>query len=148
MESLLSKIGFNMAIADGSIGKGYDWGQASNVALCGVAIVFLMLILLVVAIIIFGKIMDSANGTSKPKAPKPQKKVAQKPVAVPAPVAATSNIPSETEDDVIAAIAAAVGYLYSGSDVKPVIRAIRPSNNKAQRSAWANAGVIQNTRAF
>lgn len=148
MNSLLSKIGFNIAVADGAIGKGYDWGQASNVALCGISIVFLMLILLVIAIIIFGKIMDSSNGTSKPKAPKPEKKVAPKPVAVPAPVAATSNIPSETEDDVIAAIAAAVGYLYIDSDVKPVIRAIRPSNNKAQRSAWANAGVIQNTRAF
>ena len=131
MNSLLLKIGFNVAVADGAIGKGYDWGQASNVALCGISIVFLMLILLVIAIIIFGKIMDSSNGTSKPKAPKPEKKVAPKPVAVPAPVAATSNIPSETEDDVIAAIAAAVAYLYSDSDVKPVIRAIRPSNNKA-----------------
>ncbi len=146
MNSLLSKIGFNIAIADGSIGKGYDWGQASNVALCGVSIVFLMLILLVVAIIIFGKIMDSANGASKPKAPKPQKKIVTKPT--PVPVATNTNISSETEDDVIAAIAAAVGYLYSDADVKPVIRAIRPSNSKAQRSAWANAGVIQNTRAF
>ena len=146
MDSLLSKIGFNIAIADGSIGKGYDWGQASNVALCGIAIVFLMLVLLVACIAIFGKIMNNANAAAKPmvsKAPKSERNVN----LTQAPVANNTNISSNVDEEVIAAIAAAVGYLYSGSDIKPVIRAIRP-NSKAQRSAWANAGVIQNTRAF
>lgn len=144
MNSLLSKIDFNTILADGAIGKGYDWGQASNVAVCGGAIVFLMLVLLVVCIAVFGKIMDGVNGTTKPKTLKPENKV--KPV--PTPVVNNAKVSSDTDEDVIAAIAAAVGYLYSGSDVKPVIRAIRPASSKTQRSAWANAGVIQNTRAF
>ena len=145
MLSLLSEIGYNTAVVDGAIGKGFKWSAASNVALCGISIVFLMLVLLVICIAVFGKIMDKANGTTKPKAakpPKPEKKVK------PAPKVNNTNFSSESDDDVVAAIAAAVAYLYSGSDVTPVIRSIKRSDSKTQRSAWANAGIIQNTRAF
>lgn len=145
MLSLLSEIGYKAAVVDGAIGKGFNWSDASNVALCGVSIVFLMLVLLVICIAVFGKIMDKANGTTKPKAikpPKPEKKVK------PAPTVNNTSFSSESDDDVVAAIAAAVAYLYSGSDVTPVIRSIKRSDLKTQRSAWANAGIIQNTRAF
>ncbi len=144
MYSMLSKIGFNASITDKTIGGGFTWGDASSVAICGVTVVFLMLILLVVFIAVFGKIMDNINGVSKPQSPKPPKNKAEKP----AQQINNANIPSDTDESVIAAIAAAVGYMYSGSNVKPVIRAIKPSTNKSQRSAWANAGVVQNTRAF
>ena len=144
MYSMLSAIQQNTAVVDAKIGEGYTWGDAWNVALCGASIVFLMLILLVVVIMIFGKLMDNANGKTKPSAPKPQKKAETK--VNPAPK--NENISNETDEDVVAAIAAAVGYLYCGTGIKPVIRAIKRTDNRSGRSAWANAGVAQNTRAF
>ena len=138
MYSMLSAIRQYTAVVDTKIGEGYTWSEAWNVALCGVVIVFLMLVLLVVVIMLFGKVMHIAkNTTDSPK------------IEVnPAPVVNNANIDDNTDEDVIAVIAAAVGYLYSGTDVKPVIRAIKRSDSKSLRTAWANAGIAQNTRAF
>ena len=51
------------------------------------------------------------------------------------------------DDDVIAAISAAVMMMYECSGKTPIIRSIRPAV-KSSRSAWANAGVMNNTRSF
>lgn len=144
MYAMLSAIQQNAAVVDTKIGEGYTWGDAWNVALCGASIVFLMLVLLVVVIMIFGKLMDKANGNTKPSVPMPQKKAETKENPTPK----NANVLNETDEDVIAAIAAAVGYLYCGTGIKPVIRAIKRTDKKSGRSAWANAGVAQNTRAF
>lgn len=143
INSILTNIRQQLALVDGKIGDGYTWAEAGSLAISGITIVFLMLVLLVVVIFIFGKIMDNLNGTPKPKKEKtisPQKA---------ATIAKNAKISvEESNEDVVAVIAAAVGYLYSDSGVKPVIRSIKRSNDKAGRSAWATAGVTQNTRAF
>ena len=129
---------FNLipAIEKGVIGNGYDWGQASIVTVCGLVIVFAMLLLLVIVISIFGGIMDKANGVQKVK---PAKK--ETPVSAPAPTPAPVVTIEEDNDEIIAVIAA-------DSGVKPVIRRIKPAATNGTRSAWASAGVYQNTRAF
>ncbi len=137
MYSILSAIQQNAAVVDTKIGEGYTWEAAWNVAICGATIVFLMLVLLVVVIMMFGKVMDIANGKSKAETKN------NKAITI-----IENNSNDDIEDEVVAAIAAAVGYLYSGSNIKPVIRAIKRSNNKNERTAWAKAGVAQNTRAF
>ena len=115
------------------------------VTICGVAIVFLVLVILIFAITIFGKIMTSG---SKVKATKP---VAEKavPAAKAAPVAApaAAAAPSQDEGELIAVIAAAVDAIYAGSGKKAVIRNIRPATTGG-RSAWAAAGLAQNVRSF
>ena len=136
---------FNLipAIEKGVIGNGYDWGQASIVTVCGLVIVFAMLLLLVIVISIFGGIMDKANGVQKVK---PAKK--ETPVSAPAPTPAPVVTIEEDNDEIIAVIAAAVDAIYADSGVKPVIRRIKPAATNRTRSAWASAGVYQNTRAF
>ena len=53
----------------------------------------------------------------------------------------TDGIPEE----VIAVISAAVATMYGGKD-KVRIKSVKKSGSK--RSAWANAGVLENTRPF
>lgn len=117
---------------------------AGKVTLSGLIIVFTMLVLLVVIIAVFGSFMDRLNGTKKPKAPKASKapKV-EKPVSQPA----TPVVMQETEDEsVIAAISAAVMMMYEGTGKTPVIRSIKPA--ATSRSAWKQAGVLNNVRSF
>ena len=136
-------LNFIPAVETGVIGKGYDWGQAAIVTVCGVTIVFSMLVLLVIVISIFGGIMDRINGVKKVK---PVKKES------PAPAPVSANVPvvtvEEDNDEIIAVIAAAVDAIYADTGVKPVIRRIKPAATNGSRSAWASAGVYQNTRAF
>ena len=134
---------FNLipAVEKGVIGNGYDWSQASIVTVCGLVIVFSMLLLLVIVISIFGGIMDKINGVEKKKS---VRKEAPAPVLDPAPVVTVED----DNDEIIAVIAAAVDAIYADSGVKPVIRRIKPSATNGARSAWASAGIYQNTRAF
>lgn len=129
------------AIENGTIGNGYDWGQASLVTVCGLVIVFTMLVLLVIVISIFGGIMDRINGVKKEK---PAKKAEQTPNSPVAPVVTLE----EDNDEIIAVIAAAVDAIYVDSNVKPIIRRIRPAATKGTRSPWASAGIFENTRTF
>ena len=108
----------------------------------GLIIVFAMLVLLVIILTVFGFIMSRlSGGQKKVKQPKIEKKV--EPVSVPV-VTATA---ATEDDDVIAAISAAVMMMYEGTGKTPVIRSIRPAQ-KGVRSAWATAGVMNNTRPF
>ncbi|MBQ2423154.1 MAG: OadG family protein [Clostridia bacterium] len=112
----------------------------------GVAIVFGMLLILVVMIAIFGLFGKAGNGKSDKKA-KPEKLPKVKKMAEPSPVKNVVNATSNVDDDeVIAVISAAVAMMYEGTGKKAVIRSIRPSS--VGRSAWANAGVRDNVRAF
>ncbi len=128
----------------GNIGENFS-EYGGNVTLSGVLIVFAMLVLLVFIISIFGFVMSRlAGGANKPKKvkePKIEKKTEVPKVPV---VTATANA---EEEDVIAAISAAVMMMYEGTGKTPVIRSIRPAV-KGVRSAWATAGVVNNTRPF
>lgn len=112
----------------------------------GVAIVFGMLLILVIMIAVFGLFAKVGNGKSVKKA-KPEKAPKVKKVAEPSPSKSAVNTLSNVDDDeVIAVISAAVAMMYEGTGKKAVIRSIRPST--VGRSAWANAGIRDNVRAF
>ena len=105
------------------------------IPIAGVTIVFAMLIILVIIIAMFGKIMSAIKGK--------EKTVAENKVSTPTPIYA----PQSDEDEIIAVIAAAVDAMYSTSGKKAVIRSIKPSVSGG-RSAWAQAGLVDNVRAF
>ena len=109
----------------------------------GVAIVFGMLLILVIMIAIFGLFARAGKGKSDKKA-KPEKLPKVKKMAEPSPV--KNEVNASDDDEVIAVISAAVAMMYEGTGKKAVIRSIRPSS--VGRSAWANAGVRDNVRAF
>ena len=116
-----------------------------NVTVTGVALVFSMLVLLVLILILFGKVFVALQNAAEKKAEKTR-------------AATLSQMQDDKSDtliineedgiseEVIAVISAAVATLYMGSSKKPVIKAIKKSNGR--RSAWGNAGVANNTRAF
>ena len=67
----------------------------------------------------------------------------------PAPVVAAPVAPAQTDgvsDEVVAVISAAVATMY-GSSEKARIKSIKKSSDGG-RSAWAKAGVLDNTRPF
>ena len=102
--------------------------------------------MLIVLISIYGGIVSSAQNVAKKKKEKAQK--AEKPLepVVTLPVSSTqSNQTNGVSDEVIAVISAAVYSMY-GSSEKVRIKSIKKSNGG--RSAWANAGVLNNTRPF
>lgn len=114
-----------------------------NVTLSGILIVFAMLVLLVVILILFGAVMSGVS-----KSPKKEKKETPKPVkkAEPSSAPVVKSV-SDDSEDVIAVISAAVAMMYEGTGITPVIRSVRPAQ-KGVRSAWATAGIMNNTRSF
>lgn len=129
------------AVVNTSINNGFTWGNAWNLTFCGIAIVFLMIVLLCVIIKIFGISMDKLLGIPTPK------KEVKKPV-INIPPAVSNNIQQNDDDEIIAVISAAVASMYEGSGKKAVIKSIKRSNTKTVRNNWATAGLLENTRAF
>lgn len=119
---------------------------SAKVVLTGFVVVFAMLILLIFIIKIYSAIVQkaqSAGSNSKKGKKNKDEKPAEKPVATPAPaVTATDGI----SDEVVAVISAAVATMY-GSSEKARIKSIKKSSDGG-RSAWAKAGVLDNTRPF
>ncbi len=118
-----------------------------NVTLSGLLIVFAMLVLLVALIWVFGMIMVSIGGKKVKKPAISKQEKPKKDVKKQVPVATVkSNVVNDDENEIIAAISAAVALMYEGTGKTPVIRSIRPA--VSSRSAWKTAGIANNTRAF
>lgn len=104
---------------------------AWTVLFAGMAVVFVLLVVLIR--------MVRKYGSAGPAAPAAEI-VPQRAAAQPAP-AVEAGIPGE----VVAAIAAAVACLY-GEDPGSIVSVRRAG--PAGRSAWAMAGLLENTRPF
>lgn len=126
------------------------WIASAKVILTGFVVVFSMLFLLIGIIKLYSfivmKVQDktSVQEQKKDKVSQPKdslKKSQVKPVPV-------LSDPSTAEDglseEIVAVIAAAVASTYGGKG-RVKIKSIKKSGG---RSAWANAGVLENTRPF
>ena len=137
-----------MLTAAGDLTMAEKGVASAKVILTGFVVVFSVLLLLIIIIKIYSAIVNKAQSTGlkaknkvavpeKPKTAETKAKIVRE-----APAAAqTDGIPEE----VIAVISAAVATMYGGND-KVRIKSVKKSGSK--RSAWANAGVIENTRPF
>lgn len=122
---------------------------SAKVVLTGFVVVFAMLILLIFIIKIYSAIVQkaqSAGSNSKKGKKNKDEKPAEKPVAAPVPVVTASAATDGISDEVVAVISAAVATMY-GSSEKARIKSIKKSSDGG-RSAWAKAGVLDNTRPF
>ena len=118
-----------------------DLGFDVVVTITGIALVFLILVLLMAIITLEGKIFDSMN--AKKKAAKEAAKAPAAQPAAPVQQAAAAPAPQVEEGipgDVIAAIMAAIHAMGNG---KYTLKAVRRSNN-----GWGNAGVNDTTAPF
>lgn len=126
---------------------------SASMLLTGFAIVFGVLIFLIFLIWLYGRIVTSAQAkVGKAKAEKAKKKSQKEaaqarktaPKAAPAAPAPVPVQESGVTDEIVAVISAAVYSMY-GSGEKVRIKSIKKAR---ARSAWANAGVLDNTRPF
>lgn len=127
------------------------WIASAKVILTGFVVVFAVLFLLIGIIKIYSTIVTKVQDRNNVKKHK-KEKIAQpgdslkKPPVVSAP--AVSEAPPSAydgiDDEVVAVIAAAVAATY-GSKGRAKIKSIKKSGG---RSAWANAGIADNTRPF
>ncbi len=118
---------------------------SAKVVLTGFVVVFAVLVLLIFIIKIYGGIVTKAQQSGNKK-----KKVVEKQKAAPVSVTPVKVAPAPVAQDgvseeVVAVISAAVATMY-GSPEKARIKSIKKSSGG--RSAWANAGLLDNTRPF
>ncbi len=126
-----------------------DWNLAINVTITGIILVFSMLLLLVFVLSIFGWISVSLKKSVDKKTAKAREEVMAAMSAVKHEEETVSETLSDCDclnQELVAVISAAVATLYIDSDKKPVIKTIKRSAGR--RTAWANAGVLDNTRTF
>ncbi len=123
--------------------------SSAKVILTGFVVVFSVLLLLIIVIKVYSSIVEKALSTGQKKKskkteepPKPMPAVVN--VNVPA-AAESSDADEEIPGEIIAVISAAVASMYGG-EKKVKIKSVKKSGSA--RSAWANAGVLENTRPF
>ncbi len=118
---------------------------SATMLLTGFTVVFAVLILLILIIYTYGTIVYKAQNKSKEKKEAMLKAQQTESASIaPTPVenpASSDEIPAE----IVAVIAAAVDSMYGQAGSKVRIKNIKKSNG---RNAWANAGVLDNTRPF
>ncbi len=114
-----------------------------TVLLTGFVVVFTVLLLLICIIKLYGTIVYKIQ-TKKSKDIAEENANAKQDLSAFDAQPAEIQQSSSDELEVVAAISAAVYSLYSSSSVK--IKSIRKRKEKS--SAWRNAGIMDNTRAF
>ena len=117
------------------------------VVFTGLSVVFLALVILIAFVWIMGKIFTIGKNKKKT----PASTVSQTPVK-PVPVQKAEkpkkSTAADADDEVIAVIAAAVAAMGQADGKAYKIRSVRPVQRNAQRSAWAMAGLQNNTSPF
>ncbi len=127
----------------------FEIGAVTTVT--GLVLVFAMLIFLVLILWLFGCVVSYATKSGERKSAKTKEELAKQ-FAEEKVEEFVQEVCEHTDDDscvsaeIVAVIAAAVNELYTGTGKKPVIRAVKKSGSR--RSAWASAGLADNTRSF
>ena len=118
---------------------------AAKVILTGFVVVFSVLLLLIGIIKLYSLIVGKAQSVGSKRSVKSSGESVKLPSVVRETVDEEEQTSGEgVPEEVVAVIAAAVASLY-GSQGKARIKSIRRAGG---RSAWANAGVLDNTRPF
>lgn len=122
---------------------------SATMLLTGFTIVFSVLILLILIIYIYGTVITKAqqkNKENKDKKLNTNKPQEQNNAVDTVKSALADSVPKSDEipGEIVAVIAAAVDSMY-GLNTKVKIKNIKKSGT---RSAWANAGILDNTRPF
>ena len=141
----LSQLAVNAAAA-AEMTMGQKAISSAKVILTGFVVVFSMLLLIILVIKIYSTIVDKAQSSGDGKRKKlKEESVTEKIQRADVEESAESAAEDEIPEEVVAVIAAAVATLYLPSGVRPRIKSIKKAG---ARSAWASAGVAENTRPF
>lgn len=124
-----------------------EGSYVAAVVLTGLIVVFIALIILIFFVLGLGKFFVSLQNKKKTPA------VAEPIKAVPQPEPPQQEdvevIEEDNNDEIIAVIAAAVAMMGEAENKTYKIKSVRPVINVAtRRSAWASAGLRDNTTPF
>lgn len=119
----------------------------ASVVLTGLAVVFLALLLLILVFYLFGIVFGDRPKTKKPSVAV-QSEIKPLPLENDFTVSKASPpvIEDGISDEIVAVIAAAVAAMSAASGRKLRISSIGTAGKN--RNAWAQAGIIDNTRPF
>lgn len=128
--------------------RNLDAGTVSSVVITGVVVVFIGLVLLILFVYLYGKIFEAINNKKSEKSkkelenkiPAPQKQQTT-PMNTTAPV-----VEDGIDEEIVAVISAAIAAMSGKSGKKMTLKSVKYA--KPSRPAWANAGIIENTRPF
>jgi len=124
-----------------------DTSQTAGVIISGLAIVFLVLLLLVGFVNLFGSFFrkNKKNSPEKQSPPTETKIIKQSPSPAPVSVPDTSN-----DDEIIAVISAVVAQMSIQDGKQYKIKSVKKAKNSktAGRPVWASEGIRQNTNPF
>lgn len=117
--------------------------QTAGVIISGLAVVFLVLLLLVGFVSLFGSFFKKGKKEPPVKQAPPPKQEIKNPVPVSAPV------PEEDNDEIIAVISAVVAQMSIQDGKNYRIKSVKAKNQKSGgRPVWASEGLRQNTNPF
>ena len=113
----------------------------------GLAVVFLGLIILILFLTLLGKIFDRKSGSSKPAAPSAPK---QEKTPAPKPEPKSPAADAGQEQEIVAAICAAISAIGEAEGTTYAVNSIRPKQApvRGARPAWYMAGLRDNTTPF
>lgn len=123
-----------------------NFEYVASVVITGITVVFIGLILLVIILSLFGLISKLRTSANK----KAESKKADKTddtLSVKVQTASTAPVVEDgIEEEIVAVISAAIAEISAKSGKKLALKSIKAA--KPQRTAWAAAGLIDNTRPF
>ncbi len=128
-------------------------GTVASVVITGISVVFIGLIILILLVTLYGKIFEAINKKADEKAKAAAEEAARQKAAEAAKTAkqtksepAAPAVEDGIEEETVAVIMAAISAMYASTGKKAVLKSVKTA--KPQRSAWAAAGIAENTRPF
>ncbi len=124
-----------------------NFEYVSSVVVTGLTVVFLCLILLVIILFLFGLVSKARRKSDEKRA---ESKIEEKSFDLDSAktqiVKTVPDIEDGIEEEIVAVITAAVLQMSENSGKRLSLKSIKAA--KTQRTAWAAAGIIDNTRPF
>lgn len=122
-----------------------DISQTAGIIISGLSVVFLVLLLLVGFVSLFGSFFKKDKKEPPAKQAPPPKQEIKKAVPVPA----TPTAETDDNDEIIAVISAVVAQMSIQDGKQYKIKSVKAKNQKSSgRPVWASEGLRQNTNPF
>lgn len=124
-----------------------DWGLIISTTFTGLIVVFVILVILVYLVEIMGKIINKADKTVKPaiQTNNTDENEDESEAII---NIESSQISDENDDEIIAVITAAITAYTENDKKRREKKKVAAKQEMRGRSAWANAGLHENTRSF
>lgn len=124
-----------------------NFEYVTSVVITGITVVFIGLILLVVILLLFG-LISKVRRKAAGKKVRIESEIKADKVSLPSEeiVSAVPEIEDDIEEEIVAVISAAIAHMSAKSGKKLTLKSVKTA--KPQRTAWAAAGLIDNTRPF